>query len=185
VKSELEPVLRDERTRRSVPSPSSTIAATTGPELLALIASATLCSVAPAATVRSSVLAPDSTWIVPPVAALNVKPRCIEEARRSTWTVCPPMPAPPTSATATLVSELSAVCFWAQVSSAQSALAALCRAESLAAIVVRPVRWAVTAAWRYVMRVVFWRSSAISWLTIALVSTPEARPERARLSAIA
>ncbi len=95
------------------------------------------------------------------------------------------MPAPPTSVTPTFASELSAVCFCAQLASAPSAFAALCSADSLAAIVVSPVRCAVTAAWRYVMRVVVWRSSAISWLTIEAVSTPEASPERARLPAMA
>ncbi len=64
--------MREERTRRSVPSPSLTIAATTGPAVFALMASATLCSVAPAATVTSATTlgsAADSMWIVPPETA--------------------------------------------------------------------------------------------------------------------
>jgi hypothetical protein len=48
------------------------IAATTGPAVFALMASATLCSVAPAATVTSATTlgsAADSMWIVPPETA--------------------------------------------------------------------------------------------------------------------
>jgi hypothetical protein len=42
----------------------------------------------------------------------------------------------------------------------------------------------VTPLWRYVMRVVPWRSIAISCSTIVDVSTPEARPDSARFEAM-
>jgi hypothetical protein len=50
VKSDSEPVLREDSTSRSSPAPFLITAATTGPAALALIESATCCSVSSAST---------------------------------------------------------------------------------------------------------------------------------------
>ena len=111
VKSEAEPVLRAERTRRSSPAAFLTIATATGPEVFALIELATSSSVD---------------------AALH------RGREAASWIVWPPMPAPPVSAAATRAgSDEAAVCVCFQVSSDPSALAASLSAESLEAIAFR------------------------------------------------
>ena len=84
-----------------------------------------------------------------PAPGVNSNPRCIEEARRSTWIVWPPMPAPPVIATATRAgSEDSAVCVCFQVVAALRSAAAVLSADSLEATSLSAVCWAVTALWR-------------------------------------
>ena len=161
VNSESLPVLRADTTSCSTPAPSLTTAATAGPSVLALMASAICCLVAPAARLIVAVGLPGAAYwsviVSAPVvlpwaskaAGVKLKRRWAEEARRSTEIDWPPMPAPESIVTATRAgSELSTVCFWAHVASALSASAASLNAASLDATSLRASCWPLTAALR-------------------------------------
>src|SRR4051812_39032488 len=90
------------------------------------------------------------------------------------------MPAPPVCVTAMRESDDETVWVGFQLAVSLSALAAVFRADSLEATVLSADCMPLTEYWRFWIRVVPWRSRAISWSTIELVSTPDARPERAR-----
>src|ERR1044072_7604317 len=109
----------------------------------------------------------------------------MEEARRLTWMLWPPMPAPPVMATATRTSDDSTVWVGFQFASPVSALAAVLSAESLEATSLSADCRPLAAYWRYWMRVRPWAARAIGGSTVPLVSTPEARPESASAPAIA
>src|SRR4051794_3983824 len=114
-----------------------------------------------------------------PAVALwfHANPRWDDEARRSTWMLWPPMPAPPTLTASTFVaSEELTVWVATQVDADARSCAVSMSAESLEATSDRPVWRAVTAALRRPRRAVFCCSISINFSTIAEVSTPEAMP---------
>ena len=87
------------------------------------------------------------------------------------------MPAPPVWVTATRESEDSTLWVGFQLASLESACAALLRVASLEATLFSADCRPLMLYSRVWMRVVLWRSIAISWSTMLLVSTPEAIPE--------
>ena len=95
-----------------------------------------------------------------------------------TWSVWPPMPAPPESAAVTREeSEVSTLCVVFQDVTVASSLAAALSAASLVAMSLRFVWRACTADLRSASLLFAARSSEMSWSTSPDVSTPEASPE--------
>ena len=114
-----------------------------------------------------------------PAAAfgVNAKPCWAEEAILSTWSEWPPMPAPPSIFTSTLVgSDELVVCAGFHVARDARSAAAVLTASSLVLIVVRSVLCCWTAIWRIWTAVTLFCSIAISCEMIDSVSRPEARP---------
>src|SRR3954454_9072103 len=106
-----------------------------------------------------------------------MKPCWAEEPSRSILPVCPPMPAPPSSATSSLVvSADDVVCVAFHVAVSLSAAAADLNASSLDLIEDRSSLWAWTLTWRIWTAVTLFCSSAMSWEMIVDVSRPEAKP---------
>src|SRR4051812_13318815 len=97
--------------------------------------------------------------------------------------VAPPLPAPPLTATPPRVGPVrSTGCFAAHRSVERRACAGDLSAEGWDCTSLRPASRVCSLVWLSCMRVSPWRSIAISCVTIVEVSTPDARPLRARLA---